>query len=128
MDRLLEAESELCLEIPVSGHAGCGDLAEAGGIDIQVRVPQNRFVQHIPRIQSKLHTLAFQSSLIVLLMLMIETETAGTCDPACAEIADLSGRRILQKNVALDASAMARMRACGLQALQLALRWRTADP
>ena len=39
-----KAKPKLSLEVPISGHAGGGDLAEVGGVDVQIRIAQNGFV------------------------------------------------------------------------------------
>src|SRR5262245_14604234 len=96
----LETKPQQRLEIPRSRHASRCDLTEAGRIDVQRRIPEDRLVQDIPRIRTELNAARF-ADLYRLAHAHIETKTAGTFHPARAKIADPSGCRILNQNVTL---------------------------
>jgi len=53
----LEVQAQLSLELPVPRNLTRSDLSKVCRVDVQVRVPQDRNIQHIPCIDSKLHAL-----------------------------------------------------------------------
>ena len=72
----LETKTKQSLELPCPEYLTRRDLAEIGGVHVQVGISKQRFVQHVVRVYSQLESLRLADA-HGLACAHIETEAAG---------------------------------------------------
>ena len=77
------------------------DLSEVRGIDVHIRIPEQRVIQDVRRIETDFKLLGLRNA-HTLDQVCIQREAAGTFNNVATQRSDLAGRRVHQNRLTLS--------------------------